>query len=203
MAQDHYQVLGVSRTATADELRSAYLGQARVLHPDRYVDAGPARRAEAERDMQALNEAWRVLGNGARRFRYDAEHNRPEPPPRAAGPPDDYYFATRRDGTTAHDLEPIAPAGRVIRGLPWLLLMGVLALIFVFTAYAVGGSGSAPNGPVGGCVTLNSAGTAEPAPCRTPGARRIVVRVKPNQPCPTGTERFQPAAGGPPMCLEL
>jgi len=68
-----YDVLGVTPTADAEELRRAYLSRARESHPDRYVDAPPADRGDAERRMRDVNEAWRVLGNPRRRRRYDLE----------------------------------------------------------------------------------------------------------------------------------
>jgi DnaJ-class molecular chaperone len=59
----HYDVLGVSPSADADALHEAYLRLARRHHPDRA--GGDAGR------MQAINEAWSVLGDPQRRARYD------------------------------------------------------------------------------------------------------------------------------------
>jgi len=44
MARTHYEVLGVPHTASAEDLRRAYLDRARLLHPDRHIDAGPKGR---------------------------------------------------------------------------------------------------------------------------------------------------------------
>ncbi|GIS99243.1 MAG: hypothetical protein CM1200mP26_09560 [Acidimicrobiales bacterium] len=57
---DHYRTLGVPASASPDELRDAYRGLARRLHPDRVADPA-ARRSAADR-MAKVNEAWRVLG---------------------------------------------------------------------------------------------------------------------------------------------
>src|SRR3954470_17168590 len=73
MARTHYEVLGAPRTASPEELRRPYLERARLLHPGRHIDAGPKGRAEAERGMQEVTDAWRVLGDPGRRRRYDRE----------------------------------------------------------------------------------------------------------------------------------
>jgi curved DNA-binding protein CbpA len=62
VAPTHYEVLGVSRQATAAEVRAAYRAAARDHHPD----AG----GEAHR-MRELNAAWQVLGDPVRRAAYD------------------------------------------------------------------------------------------------------------------------------------
>ena len=72
MPTAHYETLGVRDGAPAAEVRRAYLDLARRLHPDRWIDASPDERADVERRMQAINEAWRVLGNPGRRVAYDA-----------------------------------------------------------------------------------------------------------------------------------
>ncbi|HEY8340706.1 MAG TPA: J domain-containing protein [Egibacteraceae bacterium] len=63
---DHYRVLGVSPQAGHEEIRAAYLRVMRAHHPDHR----PGDPVSAERARQA-NEAWAVLGDGAKRASYD------------------------------------------------------------------------------------------------------------------------------------
>jgi len=78
----HYEVLGVARTATAAQVRRAYLDLARRHHPDFHTSAGGSGLAAAQREMQRINEAWLVLGDPDRRSTYDLElHVAQGPPP--------------------------------------------------------------------------------------------------------------------------
>ncbi|MDF1587342.1 J domain-containing protein [Marinimicrococcus flavescens] len=65
--EGYYHSLGVSRTATADEIRTAFRDRAKRYHPDRGGSA-----ADAER-FQRLREAYEVLRNPERRREYDGE----------------------------------------------------------------------------------------------------------------------------------
>ncbi len=82
--QDYYQTLGVSRTASPDEIKRAYRKLALEHHPDRHP---PERRAAAEAKFKAITEANEVLSDPEKRKRYDAlgEHWREgqdfRPPP--------------------------------------------------------------------------------------------------------------------------
>ncbi|HEV2809728.1 MAG TPA: DnaJ domain-containing protein [Acidimicrobiales bacterium] len=67
----HYEVLGIDDRAPAAEVRRAYVRLARRHHPDFFSRADAPTRAEAERCMRAINEAWEVLGDPARRMAYD------------------------------------------------------------------------------------------------------------------------------------
>jgi curved DNA-binding protein len=65
MARDLYEVLGLGRSASADEIQQAYRRLARKYHPD--VNKDP----EAEDRFKDVNEAYTVLSDPATRKRYD------------------------------------------------------------------------------------------------------------------------------------
>lgn len=66
MARDYYEILGVGRTATAEEIKKAFRRVARETHPD----ANP-HDPEAEARFKLAAEAYEVLSNHDRRRRYD------------------------------------------------------------------------------------------------------------------------------------
>lgn len=68
---NHYETLGVARDATDAQIKRAYRKLAGRLHPDR--EGGDAER------MQAINAAYAVLGDEARRAQYDATGSDREP----------------------------------------------------------------------------------------------------------------------------
>ena len=64
--RDYYDVLGVSKGATAEELKKAYRKLALKFHPDKNPDD-----KEAEEKFKEAAEAYEVLSNADKRSRYD------------------------------------------------------------------------------------------------------------------------------------
>ena len=65
MARDLYEVLGVSRDASEDEIKKAFRHKARELHPD------VNKASDAEDQFKELNEAYDVLSDAGKRAQYD------------------------------------------------------------------------------------------------------------------------------------
>jgi curved DNA-binding protein CbpA len=198
LPRDHYSVLGVSRGATTGQMREAYRAKARLLHPDRHIDSSLSERDAAEREMSAVNEAWRVLSDATRRRVYDD----------AIEPPGTRHYADTTLGLDDDDdldaLDDVAPSGAILlwRGLPWFIIIGVLVLIFVFTAYAGPGSKGQNdrNGPsgstpatgaasvidIGDCVVL-SGRDVRAVPCGEPNSGQVVAEADSLTGCPVDT----------------
>ena len=67
MARDYYEILGVKKTATADELKKAYRKLAIQNHPDKHPEA----KEEYEKKFKEINEAYSVLSDPNKKAMYD------------------------------------------------------------------------------------------------------------------------------------
>ena len=59
--EDYYGIMGVDETATASEIRRAYLDLSRHLHPDKHPEASPADKKAYTEAFQTMNQAYEVL----------------------------------------------------------------------------------------------------------------------------------------------
>ncbi len=67
-SRDFYQILGVPKTASADEIKKAFRRMARQYHPDLHSGG---KKAEMEKKFKELNEAHEVLSDPEKRKKYD------------------------------------------------------------------------------------------------------------------------------------
>src|SRR5690349_11288849 len=63
MAKDYYEILGVPKTASADEVKKAFRELAHQHHPDK--------QGGTDAKFKEINEAYQVLGNPDKRKQYD------------------------------------------------------------------------------------------------------------------------------------
>jgi hypothetical protein len=149
----YYRVLGVDRTASAEDIRAAFRERAKLYHPD--GGGGPA--AGDARRFQHLREAYDVLRDPRHRLSYDAEglvdgarggraqpmRDRPERevPPSAEA---DWWFRAAMDGASAAvgRLDP----RHVVAALAFLAsaLLASLVLLGIAWSHLGGGHGLDP-----------------------------------------------------------
>ena len=90
--RDYYEVLGVSKSATDDELKKAFRKLAKQYHPD----ANPDNKEEAEKKFKEINEAYETLSDPQKRKMYDQFG--PDGPQGFGGGNAGGYYSTGFDG---------------------------------------------------------------------------------------------------------
>jgi molecular chaperone DnaJ len=204
----HYDVLGVSRTATAAQVREAYRSLARIHHPDHApgVDVGGPVSAS---EMASINEAYRVLSDAARRVQYDRSLR--ESVVGSAVPP------STRSRTTTDDDE-IYPSPPVSRWnpldspgpakVPWRLMIGLTvlgsALVLVTAAFTDPPSIEPPDGilQVGSCVAVEANFDVREVACLPDGPDLVVRRVLPvGSTCPPAFATHRDRLGLSTVCV--
>ncbi len=222
----HYEVLGVAPAAVHAEVRQAYYRAARRWHPDQFAGGSPVEAEQAEVQMRRVNEAWSVLGTAERRRAYDRELDGVRTAARSAS-----TGYTNVDGVIRVDPRLLDPevlharrhaqsdeisnrSSAILRVAPVLALLGLLAAIFVFTAYARSGRGSATTttfpGPglgagieAGTCVSVIGGPSLLARPCDANADGVVIGARLPDGTCPLGTGREVELTNGAIACLGL
>ncbi|KAG9312911.1 hypothetical protein JVU11DRAFT_6344 [Chiua virens] len=87
MATNLYEILGISRNATSEQVRKAYRRKALETHPDRLPQGASAAEKAASEDMfRKVNNAYEVLSDSQNRATYDQYGVWPAPMPTPQGP---------------------------------------------------------------------------------------------------------------------
>jgi len=84
--QDYYKVLGVSRSASEDEIKKAFRKLAQKYHPDKNPDD-----SNAEQKFKQANEAYTVLSDASKRKQYDRFGHQWEKHAQSGGRPEDFW----------------------------------------------------------------------------------------------------------------
>jgi curved DNA-binding protein len=90
--RDYYEVLGVPRSATADDIKKAFRKLARIHHPDVAKD-----KKAGEKKFKEINEAYEVLSDTEKRAKYDQLGANWDKGPQYQSPPEGFY--QRRAGS--------------------------------------------------------------------------------------------------------
>lgn len=77
--KDYYEILGISRQASADEIKSAYRRMAKKYHPDVYATADEKTKKDAEAKFKEVQHAYEVLTDPQKKAAYDQFGNEDGP----------------------------------------------------------------------------------------------------------------------------
>nr|MBA3232718.1 DnaJ domain-containing protein [Propionibacteriales bacterium] len=184
MTQDLYQVLGVSRDATPEQIKKAYRTLARQLHPD----VNPA--AETQERFKEVTRAYDVLSDPKKREIYDLGGD-PLSAGGAGGYGQGFSFTDIMDAFFGQNAGARGPRPRARRGQDALIRLalqlgeaafGVTRELKVDTAVACTlckGAGTAPGTSVANCTTCGGRGEISHV------QRSFLGEVRTMRPCPT------------------
>ncbi len=199
MPTDHYATLGIDPSAEYETIRQAWVAAARAHHPDVLGEVSEDERRSAERQMHAINEAWRILGSEELKSTYDKERGRNKEESASVEETwsDDWF-----------DLDAVDPPGfevgnplvaTVLRVLPWLVVGAIGVGIFVLSAFATNSRPERWDNPnprtlPEECVLIGENGRVEgDANCDDDATRRVergpIPEDSPGQRCPPGKEK--------------
>lgn len=187
----HYELLGVDPSASAADIREAYRRSARAHHPDTHGQQSADR-------MAAINDAWWVLRDPARRREYDLRQRNPQAHQPAGTP---RWQADPAPAPTAEPAyNPLARYQDPPR-FPWrfmsvLAACGIAVVIFGVVTYEA----PTPLPPdnvlsVGSCVVFEPNGDAREVSCSVGHDAVVTALVASAASCPFGTEAHRDRQG--------
>lgn len=187
--KDHYEVLGIPKLASKNEIRDAYRKCAREAHPDTMSGSAVGSITSASARMAEISQAWAVLSDPERRRQYDALSF--------------MAAATQANETQSSEPETKSETKQFVERarVPWRFLLVLLFLGIIFVLIIDSTSEPAvprdPDGLVGSgsCVIIDDNLTAVEVRCED--AHDGVVRqlVGFDMKCPRDTEAIRDRQG--------
>jgi curved DNA-binding protein CbpA len=192
---DHYATLGVTRSASFEEIRRAYRDRMRKAHPDSAASSSTV-------EVTRIAEAWNVLSSPARRAAYDLQLASGSAAGASTRP------ATSASRTTQAPFDPnldrVYPPAR----FPWrfvLTVIGVGAAILIILH--IMGDPMPERGidgliSSGSCVDFDQLGAAYEVPCTGPHQAVARELVPFDSPCDSDTTQARDRQGMGTVCIE-
>ena len=190
ISRTHYEVLGVSPSASADEIRTAFRSLARQHHPDL------ADGVSTDRRMSEINQAWSVLSDSSKRRDYDRSLRSEEPTSRTS-------HQSVKDYAEEHRSAFVQPARFPWRGI---LFFGVVAIVGVLFMHAV----AKPTGPevpdnllvVGSCIAIDVERFVKEVACQSEHDGVVRQLVAFDRDCPSDTMGYLDRQGMGIACVD-
>ena len=189
--ENYYVVLGVTPTASIEQIRTAYRDKVRIIHPDSAVVASPT----ASLQMAEVVRAWSTLSNADLRRGYDEElfgvHGRVDP------------------DTEDDDLESILfPPTPIVRGhfpkslIGWILVLGI-ASVLVLNVLSDPIAPAKPDGLLqsGSCVVVDANKLAVEVGCEVDHYGVVRQLIGFDMTCPSDTEAIRDRQGMGQACV--
>jgi len=202
--RSHYDVLGVSRTASARDIKTAYREKARRVHPDR---VSKENEQWALQEMAALNVAWSVLSDPTRRRVYDEslQQGTTSTAPRATASSASYDESFERDRLS--QLFAQRPLNTSPARFPWRS-MSVIAVIGVVAVLLVGifsdpGEEAPPDQLIqtGSCVRIESDQSVREVSCSEEHDGVVRQLIGFDMTCPGQTQPYRDRQGMGTACI--
>ena len=192
---DHYATLGVTRSASFEEIRRAYRDRMRKAHPDSAASSSTV-------EVTRIAEAWNVLSSPARRAAYDLQLATGS----AAGAGN--RSATSASRTTDAPFDPNLDRVYAPARFPWRFVLTVIGLgAAILIILHIMGDPMPERGidgliSSGSCVDFDQLGAAYEVPCTGPhqGVARELVPF--DSPCDSDTTQARDRQGMGTVCIE-
>jgi hypothetical protein len=206
---DHYATLGVSRTASHEQIRRAYRERMRAAHPDSSGErtSGASRPSgSAAAEVTRIAEAWDVLSSPTRRAEYDLQLATGSAAGARSSVSGSGTTSPRMQGTFDYESQPdrVYPPAR----FPWrfvLITIGIGTAIILFLHLV--GDRTPPrtiDGLItsGSCVDFDNVGAAFEVSCDGPHQAVVRELVPFDSACDSDTTQARDRQGMGTVCIE-